>query len=94
MHENRTSYPKRKMVHPRLWPDFYHLIKEHCPYMEIGFNKNGRQMLVRKGMDSAQVTPLISGKDLELVDKFEKIGKYHQRKINSGWERQAQKIRD
>ena len=28
-------------VHPRLWPDFYHLIKDHCTYMSIGFNKNG-----------------------------------------------------
>jgi len=80
-------------THPRVWPEFYKLMKEHCPFMEIGFHKNGRQMLVRKSVDSGQKTPLISKKDLELVEKFESIGKCHERKLNSGWERQEKKNR-
>lgn len=80
-------------THPRVWPEFYELMKEHCPYMEIGFHKNGRQMLVRKSLDSGQKTPLISKTDLKLVNKFESIGKFHERKLNSGWERQEKKNR-
>ena len=80
-------------THPRIWPELYKLMKDHCTYMEIGFNKNGRQMLLRKGTDSRQSTPLISKKDRELLEKFENIGRYHERKMNAGWERKEQKIR-
>ena len=82
-------------THPRIWPEFYELIKEHCTYMQIGFNKNGRQMLLRKrsASDPEQTAPLISNQDRELVEKFENISRYHERKINSGWTRQAQKVR-
>ncbi|CAJ1962729.1 unnamed protein product [Cylindrotheca closterium] len=80
-------------THPRVWPEFYKLMKAHCAFMEIGFRKNGRQMLVRKSINGRQKTPLISNKDLELVKKFESIGKFHERKLNSGWERQEKKHR-
>ncbi|KAL9187362.1 hypothetical protein ACHAXT_001465 [Thalassiosira profunda] len=80
-------------VHPRLWPDFYHLMEEHCPDMQVGFNKGGRQMLLRKAQVDEQKELLISEKDRALVSKFEELGKHHERKINSGWQRQAPKIR-
>jgi len=92
-------------VHPRIWPDFYHLIEDHCPYMQIGFNKRGRQMLLRKGggtdddndddddTQSSSKPLLISEKDRVLVKKFEELAKYHERKINSGYKRQAPKTR-
>lgn len=88
-------------VHPRLWPDFYHLIKEKCPYMQLGFNKNGRQMLLRKRAaidcdeqrQGASSSIMISDKDLKLVKKYEELAFYHSRKINSGWVRQASKRR-
>ena len=82
-------------VHPRLWPDIYHLVKDHCPYMQIGFNKNGRQMLLRKnGIDDETKQPegvAISDKDMMLVKKFEELATYHDRKIRSGWTRQVPK---
>mmetsp|Transcript_11081 Transcript_11081/g.27261 ORF Transcript_11081/g.27261 Transcript_11081/m.27261 type:complete len:429 (+) Transcript_11081:68-1354(+) len=79
-------------VHPRLWPEFYRLIEEHCPYMSAGFNRNGRQMMLRK---ERQRTPpqSISEKDRRLLKKFEDLGRYHERKIRSGWERQVPKRR-
>jgi len=89
-------------VHPRLWPDFYHLIKDHCPYMQLGFNKNGRQMLLRKRTtidcdkeqeEEASSSVMISDKDLKLVKKYEELAFYHSRKIDSGWVRQASKRR-
>jgi len=89
-------------VHPRLWPDFYHLVKEHCPYMQLGFNKNGRQMLLRKRTtidcdkeqeEEASSSVMISDKDLKLVKKYEELAFYHSRKIDSGWVRQASKRR-
>ena len=87
-------------VHPRLWPDFYHLIKDHCTYMSIGFNKNGRQMLLQKRVSSCvtddndyEEQVMISDKDLRLVKKFEELATYHKRKINSGWVRQVPKRR-
>ena len=89
-------------VHPRLWPDFYHLIKDHCTYMSIGFNKNGRQTVLQKRLSRSRVTDdndyeeqevMISDKDLRLVKKFEELATYHKRKINSGWIRQVPKRR-
>lgn len=80
-------------VHPRIWPEFYKLMDVHCPYMQVGFNKNGRQMLLRKGSDQAQTSPLISEKDKEFLNKFEDLARFHTRKINSGWKRQIPKIR-
>lgn len=87
-------------VHPRLWPEFYGLV-EDCPYMEeVGFNKNGRQMLLRKrgaedgrGSDVRGGGPRVSEKDRRLLTKFEELGRYHERKIDSGWRRQAPKVR-
>ena len=81
-------------VHPRIWPNFYHLMEEHCPYMQVGFNKHGRQMLLRKCTEAeGQSQVLISEKDRKLVEKFEELGRYHERKINSGYKRQAPKRR-
>ena len=72
------------------------MIEEFCPYMQVGFNKNGRQMLLRKSLESddqQQSEVLIGEEDLKLVRKFEELGRYHERKINSGWVRQAPKRR-
>ncbi|KAL7532517.1 hypothetical protein ACHAWF_004169 [Thalassiosira exigua] len=81
-------------VHPRIWPDFYRLMEDHCPYMQIGFNKNGRQMLLRKSLDDEhQNGPLISEKDRLILQKFVELGDCHERKISSGWQRQEPKIR-
>lgn len=82
-------------THPRVWPDFHKLMKEHCPYMEIGFHKNGKQMLLRKSNNTKQEAPVISEHDLELMNKFESIRQDQERKIKSGrWERQERKYRE
>lgn len=88
-------------VHPRLWPKFYELLEdESCHMEEVGFNKNGRQMLLRKGcsnsITSAQRTnssPTLSEKDRKLLEKFIELGKFHERKMEAGWQRQEPKIR-
>ena len=90
-------------VHPWLWPEFCTLVEEECMCMEeVGFNKNGRQMLLRKscartegGDESADSSrrPYISERDQKLLTKFQDLGKYHDRKIDSGWQRQEPKIR-
>jgi hypothetical protein len=35
----------------------------------------------------------MSEKDLKLLIKFEELGKYHERKIEAGWQRQEPKMR-
>ena len=74
--------------------------------MEMGFHKNGRRMLLRKirisnvmidADDEEKVRPhrrmIISDGDLELVRKFEKIGRLHESNMSSGFRRQVPKIR-
>ena len=65
--------------------------------MQLGFNKNGRQMLLRKRSskycDEQEQQEMISDKDLKLVKKYEELAFYHSRKIDSGWVRQASKRR-
>jgi len=78
-------------VTPRLWPEFYNLMEEHCTYMQVGFNKKGGQMLLRKS--SGQSSVLISDRDAKQLKTFEMIAKQHERKVQSGWERQEQKVR-
>jgi len=86
-------------VHPRLWPEFYEFLQdESCCMEEVGFNKNGRQMLLRKSVSSitnsqSKTRPALSEKDRQLLEKFIEMGKYHERKIEAGWQRQGQKIR-
>lgn len=96
-HANVGSLFVLSEVHPRLWPEFVKVIEESCVdmQMQIGFNRNGRQMLLRKGGTSGnnQNKPLISEKDQLLVQKFEGLSRYHERKIDSGWVRQAPKRR-
>lgn len=79
-------------THPRIWPEFHRFIQEYCPYMQMSFNKNGRQLLIRKMFDSEQ-TPIISKQDEKLLIKFENMKRDHERKLNSGWTRQSPKIR-
>ena len=63
--------------------------------MEIGFHKNGKQMLLRKSNNTKQEAPVISEHDLELMNKFESIRQDQERKIKSGrWERQERKYRE
>lgn len=82
-------------VHPRLWPEFYELLQdESCSMEEVGFNKNGRQLLLRKSSTlQSKCRPALSEKDRKLLEKFIELGKYHERKIESGWHRQEPKIR-
>ena len=74
--------------------------------MEMGFHKNGRRMLLRKvRIANAMIIDddeeerqrrrhtIISEGDLELVLKFEKIGRLHERNMSSGFRRQVPKIR-
>mmetsp|Transcript_26190 Transcript_26190/g.39655 ORF Transcript_26190/g.39655 Transcript_26190/m.39655 type:complete len:397 (+) Transcript_26190:52-1242(+) len=80
-------------TNPRIWPDLCHLMEEHCPYMQIGFNKKGREMLLRKSVCSNRTKPLMSEKDRKMVEKFDYLSKHHQQKIDAGWHRQKQKTR-
>jgi hypothetical protein len=75
--------------------------------IEMGFHKNGRRMLLRKvRISNATIDDdddeeeegqrrrtIISHGDLELMRKFEKIGRLHERNISSGFRRQVPKIR-
>lgn len=78
-------------TNPRAWPDFFKMMEAHCPYMQIGFNKNGHQMMLRKGSNRNQMKPLISQSDRRLLCRFEDIHRLHERKMTAGWERQEQK---
>lgn len=78
-------------VHPRLWPDVLSAVERNCSSMQVGFNRSGRQMLIRKGTDPSQDEVTISNKDRELVRRFRELDGYHTRKIESGWTRQAPK---
>ena len=86
-------------VHPRLWPEFYQLLEdENCHMEEVGFNKRGRQMLLRKCDDdnisrSKSGSPSLSEKDQKLLERFIELGKCHERKIEAGWQRQEPKVR-
>jgi hypothetical protein len=88
-------------VHPRLWPEFYELLQdENCNMEEVGFNKRGRQMLLRKSScdvittsQSTKNSPALSEKDRKLLEKFIELRKFHERKIDAGWQRQEPKIR-
>jgi len=93
-------------THPRIWPDLCVLIEEFCPYIQIGFNKNGRQMLLRKNsINSKQILTqtktkqqdkplmMMNEKDRLLLAKFQDIDRFQRRKIDSGYMRQAPKIR-
>lgn len=85
-------------VHPRLWPEFYKLLEDgNCDMEEVGFNKRGRQMLLRKSSNTpsrrTKSSPALSEKDQQLLEKFIELGKFHERKIQAGWQRQEPKIR-
>ena len=85
-------------VHPRLWPEFYKLLQDgNCDMEEVGFNKRGRQMLLRKSSNTpsrrTKSSPALSEKDQQLLEKFIELGKFHERKIQAGWQRQEPKIR-
>lgn len=82
----------------RVWPDFLDMVQADFPYMEIGFPKrtSGRskkspQMVLCKQSprDACPVHP----RDLELADEFRRYLQRHERKMDSGWERQVRKIR-
>eukprot|EP00984_Skeletonema_dohrnii_P017508 scaffold7989_cov111-Skeletonema_dohrnii-CCMP3373.AAC.1 len=67
---------------------------------EVGFNKRGRQMLLRKSSSdvittshSTKNSPALSEKDRKLLEKFIELRKFHERKIDAGWQRQEPKIR-
>ena len=90
-------------------PDFYNLFEKgwgHSNYrIEIGFHKNGRQMLLQRiqilntmingdnnnNEEQSQRWTIISEGGLELVRKFKKIGRLHERNMSSGFWRQFQR---
>jgi hypothetical protein len=89
---------------PGAWPDFFHLVEGlERPYMQIGFHKNGRRMLLRKrlvtddliddeeGRRQRQGKTIIEERDREMVRKFEEIGRSHTRNMSSGYMRQVPK---
>ena len=81
---------------PRVWPEFYKLIQNNLPgEMRITFRTNGKQMLIQKVISQGEENcdNILTEHDAKELEKFEKILLYHERKINSGWKRQQQKIR-
>ena len=82
---------------PRIWPDFCKLIEHHFKGdMEVGFNKNGRQMLLRKGKiltEEGRATIMMNDHHANQLEKYSKIVECHERKLSSGYQRQQQKIR-
>jgi len=76
---------------PRIWPGLCKLMEEYCPYMQVAFVRNGRQMLIMK--KDCKTNLFMRDEDKRLMREFQEISKFHQRKISSGWERQEQKIR-
>ncbi|GFH58856.1 hypothetical protein CTEN210_15332 [Chaetoceros tenuissimus] len=76
---------------PRLWSEFYELIKTNIPEIQVDFYKSGRQMLlVKKHVDYE--TSLSKEDGLKLIE-FERIAKDHEKKIKLGWERQSMKVK-
>jgi hypothetical protein len=60
--------------------------------MEVGFpSKKGRQMVLRKSSEKNR--SFLSDRDFKLLKEFENISELHERKLQTGWERQEQKIR-
>lgn len=79
---------------PYLWPQFYRLIEAHCPSMQVGFpNKKGYQMVLRKGNFQLGDGCRLSAADLGALQQFENLSTLRERKKESGWGRQEQKIR-
>lgn len=81
---------------PRVWPDFFNLVEKHCNYMQIAFNKNGRQMLLRKGKSNGmneRQNVMISARDAVLLKDFQAIATNHKKKVEGGYVRQEQKDR-
>ena len=76
---------------PRIWPDLCELMEEYCPYMQVAFVRNGRQMLIMKF--DCKTNLFMREEDERQRRVFQDMSKDHTRKISSGWERQEQKIR-
>ena len=76
--------------------EFYKLIQNNLPgEMRITFRTNGKQMLIQKVISKGEENGdnIVSEHGAKELEKFEKISLYHERKINSGWKRQQQKVR-
>ena len=78
-------------TNPRIWPDVCKLIEDNCPYMQLTFIRNGRQMLIIKM--ECETNLFMTEKDEEQLRIFKEITRSHERKIASGWGRQEQKVR-
>ena len=78
-------------VTPRVWSEFYRLIDMHCTYMQITFNRGGQQLLLRK--DSTQKSLSLCDRDAEFLSMSIEMARDHEKKINSGFQRQQRKIR-
>jgi hypothetical protein len=77
---------------PRLWPEFYDIIQERFPYLQVGFpNQRGPQLLIRKRSPAATTHPTLSSRDEELLKDFREIAARHEERRRSGWERQVNK---
>jgi hypothetical protein len=79
---------------PYLWPKLYRVIQSYCPYMQVGFPTNrGHQMVLRKGNVASGDCCVLSDKDQELLDEFEKISLIREQKKEIGLRRQEKKVR-
>lgn len=82
---------------PRIWPDFCKLIEKHFKgNMEVGFNKNGRQMLIKKGTiinKERKAAIMMNDHHANQLGKYSKIVECHEKKLSLGYQRQQQKIR-
>lgn len=73
---------------PRLWPEFYQIIQDHCPFMQVSFpNQKGPQLLLRKSSSIVQNGSRVD----ERLKNFEEFAARHEERLASGWERQVRK---
>lgn len=93
-------------VVPRLWPEMVRMLKNEglLETTEVGFLKgyHGKQFLLRKncrgtasaeeavGVDDSPFASL-DDRTRDQLEHFEKLASYHERKLDSGWERQGRK---
>lgn len=83
---------------PRVWPDLCNVIEQYCgEYMEVGFNRNGRQLLLRKistndrGLKRKSI--MMNDYHSDQLNEYMEMDECHNKKINSGYQRHGPKKR-
>jgi len=79
---------------PRLWPAFVDLALE-CSNLEVSFvrnlgrGKSGPHLIVRKTKDAAGLNEF----QQQEYERFQELGRLHERKLANNWSRQKRKVR-